>query len=119
RPRLNGAALVNKGKRGVQASIEALEARGDTLVGTEITIDVGGVRTRMDILARTPSGELYFIEAKNGLFAKLTKNQEIAFDLIRDGKGAIPRGRKAKIAGLEPGEELGPMHIREDYWDLG
>ncbi|WP_181075106.1 nuclease-related domain-containing protein, partial [Rathayibacter iranicus] len=119
RPRLNGAALVNKGKRGVQASIEALEARGDTLVGKEITIDVGGVRTRMDILARTPSGELYFIEAKNGLFAKLTKNQQIAFDLIRQGKGAIPAGHNAQIAGLEPGKPLEAMEIKEDRWDLG
>ncbi|KZX19699.1 hypothetical protein EV639_1182 [Rathayibacter tanaceti] len=119
RPRLTGAALVAKGQRGVQASIEALEARGDTLVGTEITLIVGGVRTRIDILAMTPSGELYFIEAKNGRHAKLTKNQEFAYPLIRAGGSAIPAGRKAEGAGLELGKPLDAMVVRVDPWDIG
>ncbi|WP_219814559.1 nuclease-related domain-containing protein, partial [Rathayibacter rathayi] len=119
RPRLTGAALVAKGQRGVQASIEALEARGDTLVGTEITIIAGGVRTRVDILARTPSGELYFIEAKNGLRAKLTKNQSIAYPLIEQGGVAIPVGLRAEEAGLDPTRPLGSMYIKRDNWDLG
>ncbi|PPF62151.1 type IV secretion protein Rhs [Rathayibacter tritici] len=119
RPRLTGTALVAKGQRGVQASIEALQARGDTLVETEITLIVDGVRTRVDILAMTPSGELYFIEAKNGRHAKLTKNQEFAYPLIEAGGSAIPVGRKAEGSGLELGKPLGAMTVRVDPWDIG
>ncbi|WP_258059652.1 RHS repeat-associated core domain-containing protein [Rathayibacter rathayi] len=119
RPRLTGAALVAKGQRGVQASIEALQARGDTLVGTEITIIAGRARTPVDILARTPSSELYFIEAKNGRHAKLTKNQSIAYPLIEQGRVAIPVGLRAKEAGLDPTRPLESMYIKRDNWDLG
>ena len=63
-PKRGGAELVAKGQRGVDASIDALLQCGDKLLGTEVTFDVGGVRTQLDIVAERPDGTVYLIEAK-------------------------------------------------------
>ena len=68
----------------MDASIAAVLGRGDTLRGTEVTFDVGGVRTRADIVAARPDGTVYLIEAKNGPYANLTKNQKIAYPILRE-----------------------------------
>ncbi|WP_146362209.1 hypothetical protein [Arthrobacter yangruifuii] len=96
-PKRGGAELVAKGQRGVNASIDSLLQRGDKLLGTEVTFDVGGVRTRVDIVAERPDGTVYLIEAKNGLHTGPTKNQKIAYPILRE-MGGIPVGERSREA---------------------
>lgn len=102
-----GIGPVLKGEAGVQRSIAAAEARGELVMGREITIDTSAARTRIDIATKTPEGRLKFIECKNGPCAGLTPNQRAAFPEIRS-QGGVPRGANAAKAGLKPGEPIGP-----------
>jgi hypothetical protein len=112
-----GAASVAKGEVGVQQSIAAAEARGETVLGREITMETSGARVRPDILAQDAEGNLKFIEAKNGPFASLTPNQQVGYPLL-ESEGGIPRGMNAFNAGLTPGEPLGPTPVQIDWWNL-
>jgi hypothetical protein len=112
----SGVAPVLQGQAGVVRSIRAAEARGETVVGSEITVDTAaGLRTRPDTLVRKPDGGLKFIESKCGPGACLNANQRAAFPQIEAG-GAVPRGANAERAGLEPGKPLGPVEVQVDYW---
>ncbi len=59
-----GAGPVAKGQVGVAKSRAAAEARGDTIIGEEVTFDAGGVRTRVDLLVETKNGQMIAIDAK-------------------------------------------------------
>jgi RHS repeat-associated protein len=105
-----GIGPVLKGEAGVQRAITRAEARGETVLGREITIDTAAGRTRPDLLTRTPEGRLRFIECKNGPCAALNPRQRQAFPLI-ERQGGIPRGGNAAAAGLEPGVPIGPTEV--------
>ena len=104
-----------KGEAGVQQSIAAAEARGETVLGREITMDTSAARVRPDILVQDSEGDLKFIEAKNGPFASLTPNQQVGYPLL-ETEGGIPRGMNALTAGLTPGEPIGPIPVQIDWW---
>jgi RHS repeat-associated protein len=77
-----GIGPVLKGQAGVERSAAAAAARGETVIGSEITIDTSAARRRIDLATRTPEGKLKFIECKNGPCAGLTPNQRA---------GCVPR----------------------------
>jgi RHS repeat-associated protein len=105
-----GIGPVLKGQAGVERALGAAKARGETILGREITLDTPAARTRVDLATKTPAGTLKFIECKNGPCAGLTPNQKRAFPEIRSG-GAVPRGGNAAKAGLKPGEPIGPTEV--------
>jgi RHS repeat-associated protein len=105
-----GIEPVLKGQAGVERSVAAAQARGETIVGREITVDTPAGRTRLDLAAKTPQGSLKFIECKNGPCAGLTPNQKAALPEIRN-TGGVPRGKNAAKAGLKPGEAIGPTEV--------
>jgi RHS repeat-associated protein len=105
-----GSAPVLRGQAGVARAIAEIEANGGTILGREITLEAGGVRTRPDLLVLTSDGRTVFFEVKNGPGATLTPNQRIAFPAIRGG-GAIPRGGNAATAGLPVGQPLPPIQV--------
>jgi streptogramin lyase len=101
---------VLKGQAGVQRAIGELESQGYTVSGTEVTIQTPVGRTRVDIVARDPNGNLIF-EVKNGPSARVNPNQQRVFQYIRQ-HGGTPVGEKAKEAGLPPGQPIQPTPIR-------
>jgi RHS repeat-associated protein len=105
-----GVQPVLKGAQGVERSVAAAEARGETIIGREITLETPAARTRIDLATKTPEGRLRFIECKNGPCADLTTNQRAAFPEIRS-QGGVPRGANAAKAGLKPGERIGPTEV--------
>jgi RHS repeat-associated protein len=108
-----GLAPVLKGKEGVEASIAAARARGETILGTEITIETAAARTRIDLATRTREGQMRLIECKNGPCAGLTPNQRAAFPEI-GAQGGVPRGQRAAEAGLKPGVSGGVKPRKSD-----
>jgi hypothetical protein len=64
-------------------------------------------------VAEDQNGNTYFIDAKHGNRAGLTRNQRAAYDLIRE-EGGYPVGVKAREAGLP--YEIGPTPILIDPW---
>jgi RHS repeat-associated protein len=117
RAEAGGVGPVLRGQAGVERSIAAAEARGESVVGREITMETTAGRTRPDLLVRDAEGNLKFIESKNGQFARLTPNQTSGFPLL-ESEGGIPRGLRAWEAGLTPGEMTGPIPVQIDWWGL-
>ncbi len=105
-----GVGPVLNGQAGVERGVARAQARGEVVLGREITIETPIGRTRPDLLTRTPAGNLRFVECKNGPCASLTTRQKKAFPLI-ERQGGIPRGGNAAAAGLEPGVPIGPTRI--------
>jgi hypothetical protein len=110
-----GRGPVLKGQAGVERSVLAAEARGETVIGREITMETSAGRTRPDLVVRDAQGNLKFIESKCGPSACLTPNQRAGFPLI-ESSGGIPRGANAGLAGLPPGEPIGPTPVQVDWW---
>ena len=110
-----GLAPVLKGQAGVAQSVAAATARGEQILGKEITLTAGKVTTRPDLLVRKADGALKFIESKCGGGACLTPNQRSGFPVIEAG-GAVPRGGNAAAAGLQPGKPLPPTEVQIDWW---
>ena len=110
-----GIGPVLKGESGVAQSIAAAEARGETVLGREITMETASGRTRPDLLVRDAEGNLKFIESKCGPGACLNPNQAGRFPELQQS-GGIPRGQNATAAGLTPGRPIGPTPVRVDYW---
>ena len=110
-----GIGPVLKGEAGVARSIAAAEARGETVLGKEITMQTAGGRTRPDLLVRDAQGNLKFIESKCGPGACLNPNQAGRFPELQQS-GGIPRGGNAAGAGLTPGRPIGPTPVQVDYW---
>ena len=80
------------------------------MLGREITVEAGGVRTRPDLYVEQPCGTRCFVEVKNGLSAGLTPNQRAAFPVIQS-TGGVPVGANAAAAGLTPGVPIGPTPV--------
>jgi hypothetical protein len=110
--RSGGTLPVVKGQQGVVKSANAAQARGETILGYEITIDVSTGRIRGDIIVRDAQG-LKLIESKNGPGAKLTPNQAAAFPIL-PSQGGVGRGGNAQRAGLSG--NLGPLRVHIDWW---
>ena len=111
-----GVTPVLKGLVGVEKSIAAAEARGEVVIGREITIQTGsGVRTRIDLAVRDAQANLKFIESKNGPSARFQPNQRTGFPQIRTS-GGIPKGARANEAGLTAGQPIGPTPVQVDWW---
>ena len=69
---------------------------GGTILGTEVTIEVNGIRIRPDIVYRNKEGLLIFSEVKNGPRARLTHNQGRALPIMSDKHPVIfPKGGNA------------------------
>jgi RHS repeat-associated protein len=105
-----GIGPVLQGQRGVAQAIAQIESEGGTVLGSEITVDAGGVRARPDLLVQNADGSLNFVEVKTG-GGQLTPNQQAVYPLIEQG-GAVPAGANAANAGLEPGVPLPPTPVR-------
>lgn len=105
-----GAGPVSQGAAGVERTVADLKAAGGRVLGREVTVEAGGVRTRPDLFVELPCGTKCFIEVKTGPSAGLTPNQATGFPAIRSS-GAIPRGRNAAAAGLTPGVPMGPTPV--------
>ncbi|MCY2950429.1 MAG: hypothetical protein NTU53_00430, partial [Planctomycetota bacterium] len=110
-----GVGPVNKGKAGVQKSIDDLQQRGGKVRGKEITMEspISGRRVRFDIVGEEADGMLVFIESKNGLTADLSANQDTGIHEFLQ-HGGIPRGDNADAARLPVGQRI-PMKIRLDF----
>ena len=87
-----------------------IEAAGGKVLGREITVEAGGVRTRPDLFVEQPCGTRCFVEVKNGPTAGLTPNQSTAFPVIQS-TGGVPVGANAAAAGLTPGVPIGPTPV--------
>ena len=90
-----------KGQQGVNRAIENFKAEGGTVLGTEVTIEVDGVRIKLDFVGDI-DGERVLAEVKNGLKAGFTKNQKIVFPKLLEHPAFIPRGLNAIRAGFKP-----------------
>ena len=83
-------------------------------MGEEITFELpSGRRTRSDLVLATEEG-LKVREAKQGPTAKLTEPQKQMQEAAQRGEPVIPRGKKARDAGLPPGDELRVGEFKED-----
>jgi len=103
---------VLKGQAGIERAIKQIEAEGGEILGREISLRAGGVRTRPDQLVRNADGSIEFVEVKNGPNAGLTRNKATAFPAIR-ARGAVPFGANAASTGvLTPGTPIGPTPVR-------
>lgn len=107
---------MQKGEEGVRLSRRAAVARGEIIEGNQVTLDVRGSRIRTDLVSQTKAGNWRVIEAKNGPFARLTRNQRIAYEMLTNGAPAVPVGRNAVEAGLPVGEEM-PFDVLIDWWN--
>jgi predicted enzyme related to lactoylglutathione lyase len=108
-----GLGPVLQGQQGVATAIQQIEGEGGQVLGSEITIDAGGVRARPDLLIQDAEGNLQFVEVKTG-GGTLTPNQQTVYPLIEQG-GAVPAGGNAAAAGLTPGVPLPPTPVRVIY----
>jgi len=84
-----------KGQAGVKMAEQEIVANGGKILANEVTLEVNGVRVRVDIAADF-NGEITLIEVKNGPSAGFTPNQKIVYPQMEDGCiPIIPRGSNA------------------------
>lgn len=99
-----------RGQAGVRKVAQAIEASGGKVLGREITVKAGGVRSRPDLFVELADGRRGFVEVKNGPSARLTKNQRVAYPAI-SSQGFTPVGKNAADAGFDVGTNHGPMPV--------
>ena len=92
-----------KGQQGVNRAMEEVKAKGGSILGKEISLDVDGTRVRVDFAAEIDD-KLYLYEVKNGPKAGFTPNQKIAYPLMKQKFPIIPRGGNA---------------LKVKFWDIG
>jgi RHS repeat-associated protein len=108
-----GIGPVLKGRAGVQRAENDLRSQGNTIVENEVTVEApDGTRTRIDIVIRTPNGDIEFVEVKNGTTADLTTNQRRAFPQIQTQGGTPVGPRAANVPEFTPGQQIGPTRVR-------
>jgi hypothetical protein len=112
-----GRGPVNKGKAGeAMSEAEAISA-GETIRGKQPTLELpSGRRTRPDTLTETPGGQVKVREAKHGPGAHLTPGQRELQGVIEQGGTVIPRGGRARQAGLIPGQPTQLDLFEEDRY---
>ena len=84
-----------KGCQGVDRAIAEFKAQGGTGVRREVTIEVEGVRTRVDFMGYDKDGLLQLYEVKNGKYAGPTHNQRIVIPKLLQGASFTPYGNNA------------------------
>jgi RHS repeat-associated protein len=110
-----GSGPVRQGAAGVAQAEADLEAAGGKVLGREITIDAGSVRTRADLYVQFPNGTTGFLEVKTGPSAGLTTNQSIAYPVI-SSQGGVPQGANAAAAQLTPGVPIAATPVWTVYY---
>ena len=98
--------------------MEEFSAEGGTVYNTEVTIEVDGVRTRLDFVGEK-DGVLHFFEVKNGPHARKTKNLSIVWPKLNANQPIIPRGNNAsRVPEFNPGElyDKGFIPILKHYF---
>lgn len=88
-----GIGPVLKGRAGVERAEAAARARGEIVIGREVTFETSAGRTRVDLVSKTPEGNLRLIEAKNGPSARVTANQRANFEALSKEGGNTERGK--------------------------
>jgi hypothetical protein len=85
-----------KGQIGVERAEQELLSQGAKLLSREVTLEVNGVKVRVDVAADF-NGEIHLIEVKNGPSAGFTPNQKIAYPQMQGDMRTpiIPRGANA------------------------
>jgi hypothetical protein len=102
---------------GAWLSEAAAALRGERVVAREVTIDTpSGTRVRVDLVTRTLTGALRFIEAKFGPNARFTENQIPGYPEIAQSGGTVAGGNGAG-AGLPAGTRIGPTQVQVDTWN--
>lgn len=93
-----------KGKIGVERAIKEFRAEGGTVYSKEVTIEIDGVRTRLDFVGEK-DGMLHLFEVKNGPHAGMTNNQKINIPKLQQNYKFIPRGNNASaVQGFTSGK---------------
>lgn len=109
-PAPGGAGPVLKGQAGVRQAIADLEAAGDQVLRSEITVVTpSGRRPRLDLYVQLPNGQRAFLEVKNGPKAEPNANQRQAFPEIIEAGGTPVGGNAAGVPGLD--QPLGPTPV--------
>lgn len=81
---------VKQGKQFETGELKRLTQTGNlTETQPQITIKTGDVRTRVDAMSITPSGEIRLFEFKSSSTAPLTKNQKIAYPSLLESGGSV------------------------------
>lgn len=89
-------SAYQKGEMGKLRRMNEIVQDGGKILGTEVTIEVNGIRIRPDIVYRNKEGLLVFSEVKNGSYTRFTTNQGKAIPIMRDEHPfIIPKGRNA------------------------
>ena len=103
-----------KGQEGVEKAVKEIEENGGKVIEREVTIEVNGVRVRVDICSYE-NKTLYLIEVKNGPYAGFTPNQNYAYPLMQDGNvPIIPYGSHAENVSVFIMDNNAAI-----YWEVG
>ncbi|WP_197018925.1 FG-GAP-like repeat-containing protein [Xylanibacter brevis] len=89
-----------KGCQGVDRAIAEFKAQGGERIQREVTIEVEGVRTRVDFMGYDKNKVLQLFEVKNGKYAGPTHNQRIVIPKLLHGASFTPHGANAARIGL-------------------
>ena len=116
-------------RRARMAAIRAQGAAGEALMeaeavtagevprGKHVTFELpSGRRTVSDLVTDTPEGKLKVREAKKGASAQLSPGQREMQDTSSKGGTVVPRGAKARKAGLPPGQPVRVDEFEEDRY---
>ncbi len=112
-----GALPGSKEQVGALLSETMALLRGEIVVAREVTIETpSGIRVRVDLVTKSVSGKIKFIEAKFGPGADLTTNQKAGYPEILRSGGEIRTG-KLEGQGMSLGSKLLPEEVLIDWWD--
>lgn len=92
----------------VRKLAEGMRAEGSTVL-TEVKMCIGSVCARIDILARSPLGDLVALEVKTGLRPNFTPQQLAVYPHLRKGYILTAPDGKVRELGLVPGLTLPPI----------
>ncbi|GGH14670.1 hypothetical protein FAZ19_07265 [Sphingobacterium alkalisoli] len=104
--------VVENAKQGKQFEgvvTDNLKKTGHKNVAEQVTIKAeNGVKTRVDVASKDPSGKVKLTEAKSSQTAPLTKNQKSAFPSIEEKGGTVVGKGKP---GFEGGTKIPPTKV--------
>jgi len=96
-------------KRAKAEIVEKLRAHGD-IVETEVElVSINGVPVRVDILGKSPEGNMYVIEVKTTAYDLFGPNQLIVYPMLHLGNHVFSTSPKIRKFGYAPFQILPPM----------